>query len=531
MRRKPTGSASEPSPPAARPAFRARLIPWGLAALSGLLYVAAFPGFDQFYLAFIAFVPVGLAARDASPRRALLLGGVMGLVSHLIAYTWLIHMLQVFAYLPYPVAVLGWVLVCAGQGLSYGVGLALSQWLRRRTGWPYSFTLAVGLTVMDLCYPLVFPSYIANTMAGAVWLMQTADLFGVLGITALLGAINGAVLDAAIARREGRALPVRTLATVGALTLAAVGYGAWRTAQVDAEASAAAKLKVGLVQANFGGFNNLHARQQSLIEHLRMTRELSARGLDLVVWPEGALDAQIWPTTNVRQEILGGTEQALLFGALRIEDNPATGQRLPYNAAFVADKTGQVRGSYDKTELLVFGEYIPGGDLFPKLYEWIENASHWGRGQSTAPLVLGDWKLGTFICYEDIIPRHVQKIMAPRDGARPDVMVNITNDSWYGRFKEQAEHLALARFRAVEHHRALVRSTNTGISAFVDPAGRVVSQTPMFRPATLVGEVPRMAGTTLYEIVGDVIGYVAVALLAIGFVLGRRRSKGVPSVP
>ena len=199
---------------------------------------------------------------------------------------------------------------------------------------------------------------------------------------------------------------------------------------------------------------------------------------------------------------------------------------MPFNTAFLADTNGRVLASYDKEQLLVFGEYIPFGDWFPKIYEWIENASHWGRGTSTAPLVLGDWRLGTIICYEDILPRYVRKTMAARDGVRPDVLINITNDSWYGPYKEQAEHLALAAFRAVEHHRALVRDTNTGISAFVDPAGRTLQKTGLFEEATLVGSVPKMSGTTVYEVIGDVVGYAALAILVVVWWRGRERQGG-----
>jgi apolipoprotein N-acyltransferase len=104
-------------------------------------------------------------------------------------------------------------------------------------------------------------------------------------------------------------------------------------------------------------------------------------------------------------------------------------------------------------------------------------------------------------------------------------MVNITNDSWYGPYLEQQQHLALAAFRSVEHRRTLVRSTNTGISAFVDPAGRIVARTPVFEEATLTADVPKMTGTTVYQVIGDVVGYGA--LLAIGavWVMSRRKTK------
>jgi apolipoprotein N-acyltransferase len=512
---------SAPSSGRAR-SLRAEL---ALAALSGLLYVVAFPGIDQFYLAFTAFVPVAWAAREATPRRALLLGAVMGLVSHAIAYFWINHLLIEFAQAPWPLAALGWLGMCALQGASYGVGLALAVWLRRKTGWPFAITLAVGLTAMDFVYPLIFPSYVANTMAGATWMMQSADLLGVLGITALLAAINGAIVDVLIARQEARPWPRRIVGTVGGLWGAAIVYGAVRTAQVDARASAAPKLRVGLVQSNVGGMERMEDLPRTVALHQRLTRSLVDRGVDLVVWPEGAYGGIVAPGSNVSRSVLAGARVPLLFGGVRVgSQGQAHGQQLPFNSAFLADAQGWVRGYYDKIALLVFGEFIPLGDTFPVFYEWLPEASHWGRGTTTQPLILGDWRMGTFICYEDILPRLVQRIMEPQEGLRPNLMVNITNDSWYGRDKEQEEHLALASFRAVEHRRALVRSTNTGISALIDPAGRVVARTPKFVETTLTGEVPRMEGTTVYEVVGDVCGYAALLILAGAWVAARRKS-------
>jgi apolipoprotein N-acyltransferase len=151
-------------------------------------------------------------------------------------------------------------------------------------------------------------------------------------------------------------------------------------------------------------------------------------------------------------------------------------------------------------------------------------ASHWGRGTTFDPLVFGSFRLGTIICYEDILPRFVNRVMEPRGGRRPDVLLNLTNDSWYGDTVQPMEHLALAAFRSIEHRRALVRSTNTGISAFVDPAGRIVSRTQQYRAETLLGSVPKMAGTTVYEVVGDVFGWGALGILTWAWFRSRRRA-------
>jgi apolipoprotein N-acyltransferase len=465
-------------------------------------------------------VPLLVVVQGKTVRQAAFLGALAGFTSHLGGYYWITHMLQVFAGLPLPVAAVGFLLVAAMQGTSFGVGLALARWLHGRTGWSFAATLPVGLVAMDFVYPLIFPSYVANTLYQATWLVQTAELWGVLGLTAFIALVNGTIGEALNARRARRAVPRRLVSLVAVVVIAVVAYGAVRTHQVDAAQASADKLTVGLVQTNVGGFENTLGQGATLRRYVEGTRALHEQGAQLVVWPEGALRGVMRVGANIRESVLEGLTQPLVFGATRV-DRDATGRRVPYNSAFLADETGTVRASYDKQVLLVFGEYIPLGDTFPKLYDWLPMASHWGKGTSVAPLVLGSWRLGTFICYEDILPRFVQRIMAPTEGVRPDVMLNLTNDSWYGDTVQPTEHLALASFRAVEHRRALVRSTNTGISALVDPNGRVIAQTRQYREETLMGAVPRMSGGTVYESLGDLVGFVALAILLAALVRGR----------
>jgi apolipoprotein N-acyltransferase len=136
-------------------------------------------------------------------------------------------------------------------------------------------------------------------------------------------------------------------------------------------------------------------------------------------------------------------------------------------------------------------------------------------------------KLLPMICYEDILPAFVRRLW--NRGGAAEALVNITNDSWYGDTHEPLIHLVLATFRTIETRRALIRSTNTGISAFVDPAGRIVKRTGQWTKETLVDEVPlvRDGSSTLYMVVGDVLGWLGLALVALG--LWRSRGRGAPA--
>ncbi len=171
-----------------------------------------------------------------------------------------------------------------------------------------------------------------------------------------------------------------------------------------------------------------------------------------------------------------------------------------FNTALLADKDGSIKGRYDKQYLLAFGEYLPFGDTFPILYDWSPNSSHFSSGTSLEPLPFGAHKISTLICYEDILPGFVNEMVQHAD---PDLLVNLTNDAWFGDSTEPWIHLALAKLRAVEHRRYLVRSTNSGVSALIDPVGRVPMHGGTFKEEALIGVAKFMRGKTGYEILAD----------------------------
>lgn len=196
-----------------------------------------------------------------------------------------------------------------------------------------------------------------------------------------------------------------------------------------------------------------------------------------------------------------------------------------YNTAVLIDEVGRLLGTYDKSHLLAFGEYIPMSDTFPWLYDLIPAASEFTPGTEVKVLDFKGHRVGVMICYEDILPGFGRRLAA--EG--PEVIINVTNDAWFGKTSEPYLHLALATFRAVETRKWLLRSTNTGVSAFVDANGRVVAQTSIYDPETLAREVPMMTGgPTLYVMMGDVVGGLSLLLVCLLLGLGLRRE--VPRV-
>lgn len=508
-----------------------KFLPWGAAVLSGVLMFLGYAGFDQFYLEWVFLVPLFWALRGQSPARALRLGWLAGMVGHGGGFYWIIQMFQQFAGAPWLAGLAGLLLLAAANGFvlaawAWGTAL-LTRDRERHVLW----VAPVLWTAMEKFWPEVFPNYIGASQYRIPHLTQIADFAGILGVSFLVVYINATLYRVTVSWRDQGAIPRRPVAAL-AVTLALVlGYGELRLREVDRNTAAAERLTVGLVQSNRGAAENHLAAELMQREHREMSRELVATGkADLVVWPEGILSVDL-PSRQVSlpTSALGDLRTPLLFGScIRVRED---GETRYCNSALLADASGRILGSYDKTVLVPFGEYIPFGDLFPQLYAWSPYSNKFSPGKSVEPLRLGRHLISVSICYEDIFPTHIRKLMrGGREGRIPAAMFNLTNDSWYGKSTEPMEHLALASFRSIENRRSLVRVTNTGISAFVDPAGRIVNRTGVRTREVLTDRVPLLEGETLYGKAGDWIGWLcaAISLGGIGMVTVSKKRR--PSV-
>jgi apolipoprotein N-acyltransferase len=315
---------------------------------------------------------------------------------------------------------------------------------------------------------------------------------------------NLAVAELFAARREARPIRRRVALALAAAPVVAALYGFVRIAAVDARVKDTPKGRVGLVQANMSLFGKRKERAEGLRRHLALTHELAREGpLDLVVWSEtsvmGAVDEselELAIPARFSREI----GVPALFGAVLSRPVDDERERVLFNSAILTDAAGDVKGRYDKQFLLAFGEYLPFGDTLPMLYRYSPNSSRFTPGTSLEPLRDGRHEIATFICYEDIVPAFVNAIVGNGD---PDLLANLTNDAWFGNTTEPWIHLALAKLRAIEHRRYFVRSTNSGVSAIIDPVGRVVAHTGTFEARALHATVAWLRGRTLYGIVGD----------------------------
>lgn len=213
----------------------------------------------------------------------------------------------------------------------------------------------------------------------------------------------------------------------------------------------------------------------------------------------------------------------MLFGALREQNDRI------YNTAYMSDRMGDLQAPYDKTYLLAFGEYLPFGETFPIFYRWSPNSGHFSPGDHPVSMLLPPasdgqrYRVAPLICYEDILPRFVSRFQRDTDS---HLLAVILNDAWFGPTTEPWIHLALSKFRSVEHRRDFVRAANSGVSGFVDAAGRVIATTQTFTVERKVADVHLRSRKTLYALTGDWFCWICLGGAIV--LLVRRRLKYTP---
>ena len=516
---------------------------WALAlsTLSGSLWFLAVTPFDLSVLAWIAAVPMFMAIeRAGSYRRALFLGWWAGVIETAGGFYWLIDVMRRFADFPWLAAAAVFFLFCAARALIFLLFTAAVYPVRRRSMLPMTLLAPIVMVSCEFVVPQIFPCGQWISQAWNPLVIQISELTGPLGVTALLMMVNGAIYDLTVNVRAARN-PTIACATIFA---AALIFGMVRMRAIDEAVAQAPRLKVGLVQPNFpysidGEFSRDEALRQ-LTALQEQSRRLEQAGAELLVWSEGSYPVGLprdfsadFPQDSLAM-IRRGFSVPTLIGAELFD----AAHDDAFNSAVLLDKNGKVAGSYDKVRLLAFGEYVPGIDYFP----WLRKLLPAGAGRFTAgtgPGVVslqepqGQIRLGPVICYEDILQGFLRGV----GQLHPNLLVNLTSDSWFGADTEPWQHLALAVFASIELRVSMVRAVNSGVSAFIDPNGRVQKKTyaddPYRHPRAADGllvSVPIMpGGKTAFVAVGYLFVYLCLAatliILAAALVDARRARK------
>ena len=475
---------------------RARWRPAALAAAGGALHFLGFVGYGIWPLALISLAFLIEALEDPRARgamRALRLGALFGWVAYLGGYLWLWRIVDVF--------LAGNVWLGGALWLAYSLWFAgrfalfalLYRWLRPRL--PVALAAVLPLCAIESLWPDLFPVHVGVALIDQIPWIQVADLGGPVLLSALVALANAALYETWRYARGGRPRPVAVWAVTAVLALAVRGYGALRIPEIEREMAAAPALRLGIVQGNLGALSKRSDPAAVARRYLEQTRELLAQGdVDLVIWPETVVASGLQrPLPLSGRYVRGELRVPILFGAATTD--VVDGVRQTWNSALLVGDDGTIREAYDKNLLIPFAEFVPLDARVPELIELFPSGRHFAAARETPALSLGPWRISTPICYEAVRPDFVRRMVA---SARPHLIVSLANDAWFGDSQEPHLHDAMARLRAVEHRRYLVRATNSGISSVVDPIGRVVAHTGLLTRENLRAEVRLLDGETLY---------------------------------
>jgi len=367
-----------------------------------------------------------------------------------------------------------------------------------------------------------FPWLFAGYAHIDTWLAGWAPVLSVYGIGLLL-ALSAGVL-ALLA--GGRLRPLGQPAHVALLLAATLPWPAGLLLQQVPWTQAEGKtVEVGLVQANIPQEKKWlpEFRGETIARYQRGTRELSDRGVDVIIWPEAALPLLYHRAPNLMQALQRNAEQTgidlisgVLYDSPSKRDNP--GPPVIHNSAAVFGRSPQV---YHKRHLVPFGEYVPLEDWIRGTIEFFDLPTSFIRPgpEGQQPLHAGGLSWAPLICYEIVYPRLVAD-----SALSAEVLLTISNDAWFGDSIGPLQHMQMAQMRALETGRYLVRGTNTGITAIVDPRGHIQQKLPQFQRATLVGQVTAMRGSTPFMLAGiSLVFALAIPLLAAAILLHRQR--------
>jgi apolipoprotein N-acyltransferase len=494
-----------------------------LLVVAGVVGALAFPRTDWWLFAWVWLAPALCCALARPPRVALADGWLTGTVFFVVLLRWLDHTFRSYSEIPWP---LGWLpigLLAAYCGLYAGGVVGVVAWLgpRMGKGWALAMTPVLWVAGEWIRGHLMggFPwGLMGYSQHGVLPVIQIAELAGVYGVSFLVVAVNTA-LAASVGLGWQRAWP--GVLAAGALVVASLGFGASALRQDDRTDRERASVAVAVIQPSIEqsikwdpAYND-----QVLAIHERLTREAAARHPALIVWPETAAAIFLRADRPLLARLVAlsrDLETPLLIGSVDRE-NVTRGRFL--NSAFLL--TGQgIRAKYDKIHLVPFGEYVPLGWLIGFIRSWAEFISDFDVGKTPTVFSLPGAPFGTVICYEVIFPELFREFVVR--GA--SFMVNITNDAWFGQTSGPWQHLSTLSLRAVEHRVGIARAANTGVSAFVEPSGRVSALLPLFERGLLQQRVVLRTRATLYTKLGDWLAYGCLGLGAgvLGIAIFRR---------
>ncbi len=492
----------------------------------GIFWSLSNVGYSFSFLTWFTLIPFLFFIKYENFKNSIIFSWIFGTSAYFFHCLWMINPFFAFfitlgsgigfKILGLLVGILITLIVSVLSGFMYPLAIMLIKYLSSKYQKDiFYLVIPIVLTLLDYFYPKLWYDQIGYSQYIFFKFSQVIDIFGVSFITFLVVSSNSAslILIESFLFNKNKKIPIFLVITVISLIVLSSIYGHFRVKQINELMSRAPKAKIGIVQGNFDGLAKMDdSKHYDMInEHNKLSEELLQYNPDLIVWPESAIPMFFSNTLNYFKGVKKFDKVPLVFGAHISEKTKSFKDEIYYNSLIFLDGDGKKIDAYYKIKLLPFVEEIP----VPQ-FNFLMNVyglSYFTRGNEAKIVEYGDIRIAPNICYEDLIPRLVAKSLKV-DGKRANLILNATNDSWFGKSIETNIHLHISGFRSIENRRALVRSTCTGYSGVFLPNGTLKYKSKLFEEDKAVVEVPLLEIDTFY----NKYGYLFIYVVAIFFV-------------
>jgi len=494
----------------------------GLAIASGIALPLSFPNYNLSLLAWVAVAFLILASLGARPRVAALCGFINGALFYPLAVPWIATVMRQYGdNISWPAAA-GILALMTLAGTLFPIVFALCVARVSKKNLAIACALApflwVTLEFARAHLPIIgFPwNLIGYAASGNLAFVQICSLTGIYGLSAVVVAFN-ALLAWAIASRSSKSRRIVLGTAIALVATGAIGPRLVPQAKADHVAH--------LVQTNFAqeeiypsNWMQTHAPDMQQIELLSVDAAIKSPGV--IVWPEvpAPFTLQDPKFTAIADRIARNSGQDFLVGIVDWKLSPDR-KWLASNSAVLLDPAGQRLFTYDKIHLVPFGEYVPLRKYLFFAHSLIDSIGDFTPGHEYSVGQLPGGRFSVFICYEAIFPGEIRRFA--ENGAQ--LLINISNDGWFGRSSAPAQHLMMARVRAVESRRWLLRDTNTGFTVDVDPYGRIVARLKPYIRGELDAPYAFRSDRTLYVRFGNWFAWLCVIASLVLFAFGLKR--------
>ena len=495
-----------------------------LALLSGVLLTLSFPKPGMQLLAWFALIPLYISIRDLSGHHAFWLGLLTGLIHYLTLMYWLPHTLFNLVHFPLYLCIV----------IHFCLSLYLSLYIALFS------VVTINVCIKPIKFILISPAiwvsfeYIRTyLLSGFPWgligysqfeclhLIQVADIFGVSGVSYLIVLCNAAIFikllhSTKMTWQQNYISKTHAYGSIIYLTLIfalVILYGHIRITTLDDIISSYPSSKFSIIQGNIDQSIKWDPTyiKTSEIKYLKLSINEKKNNPDLIIWPETALtfyfERDARRAKTIKKVIKALDTNFLIGSPCSFKNNK--GIFKDFNSAYLVSPEAKILDRYDKVHLVPFGEYIPYKKWLPFFDKFVEGENDYISGKKIDPIKWGKYNICVQICYEIIFPNPCRELV--KDDSQ--IIINITNDAWFGKTSGSYQHFSFAIFRAVENRRSLVRAANTGISGFIDPVGLIIASTQIFKNETMTHPAVLSDYNSFYTRFGDIFSITCLVLV------------------